>query len=68
MSVTHYGQFQHPNLESAGEEDENINKKSCLYKFNYYDDKYIRPFLVYKYDKVKRRPEFEFKDVLQEYK
>lgn len=44
--------------------EEEVNTKSCLYRFNYIDDKYIRPFLVYKYDKVKKRPEFEFKDVL----
>lgn len=67
-SVTHYGQFQHPNMESVADEDQTINTKSCLYRFNYFDDKYVRPFLVYKYDKVKQRPEFEVKDVLEEYK
>ena len=38
-----------------------------MYKFNRFDDRYIRPFLVYKYHKVKFRPEFELKDVLDEY-
>ena len=28
---------------------------------------YIRPFLIYKYEKVKNRIEFEFEDVLKEY-
>ena len=58
-------------MESAGNEeelDEISSKKGCMNKFSYFDDKYIRPFLVYKYDKVKRRPEFELQDVLQEYK
>ena len=32
------------------------------------DDKYIRPFLLYKYDRLKYRPEFEIEDVLNEYK
>lgn len=31
------------------------------------DKKYIRPFLVYKYEKIKNRLEFEFEDVLEEY-
>lgn len=32
------------------------------------DDKYLRPFLIYKYKKVKKRIEFEFEDILREYK
>ena len=48
-------------------EDADENKNGCMSKFNYFDDKYIRPFLVYKYHKVKLRPEFELKDVLEEY-
>ena len=70
MSVTHYGQFQHPNMEAVPTEEDELNakKKGCQYWFNHIDDKFLRPFLVYKYDKVKKRPEFEFKDVLQEYK
>lgn len=31
------------------------------------DKRYIRPFLIYKYEKVKNRIEFEFEDVLKEY-
>ena len=31
------------------------------------DVRYIRPFLIYKYEKVKNRVEFEFEDVLKEY-
>ena len=31
------------------------------------DTQYIRPFLIYKYKKVKKRIEFEFEDILKEY-
>lgn len=52
---------------AEGNTDENVSKKGCMARFSYIDDRYIRPFLVYKYDKVKKRPEFDFEDVLQEY-
>lgn len=31
------------------------------------DVRFIRPFLIYKYEKIKNRVEFEFEDVLKEY-
>ena len=32
------------------------------------DNQYIRPFLIYKYDRKKKRFEFEFEDILKEYR
>lgn len=61
---THYNEFLHPNVEDA---DEN-RVTGCMSCWDRFDDKYIRPCLVYKYDRLKYRPEFEIEDVLNEYK
>lgn len=61
---THYNEFAHPNLEQ-----ENTDEiQGCMAVYDRFDDKYIRPFLVYKYDRLKLRPEFELEQVLDEYK
>ena len=61
---THYNEFLHPNVEDA---DENT-ATGCMSCWDRFDDKYVRPFLVYKYDRIKYRPEFEIEDVLNEYR
>ena len=38
-----------------------------MQKFNVWDEKYLRPFFIYKYYKMKNRPQFELEDVLAEY-
>lgn len=63
-SRTHYNEFAHPNLEQENTEE----IQGCMAVYDRFDDKYIRPFLVYKYDRLKLRPEFELEQVLDEYK
>ena len=36
-------------------------------KWGVFDEKYLRPFFIYKYEKMKNRPQFEMEDVLAEY-
>lgn len=64
---THYNDFVHPNMEKEDDEPEE-EKKSCLTIFNDFDDNFIRPYLIYKYDRIKGRPQYEVADMLEEYK
>ena len=61
---THYNEFAHPNLEQENENE----IQGCMAVYDRFDDRYIRPLLVYKYDRLKLRPEFELEQVLDEYK
>lgn len=47
----------------------NEDKKGCMHRFNMFDENYIRPFLVYKFDRVKKMGmvNIEFEDILNEY-
>lgn len=49
-----------------GEESEKAT--GCLACWDKFDDNWIRPYLIYKFDRLKERPEFEFEDMLEEYK
>lgn len=65
---THYHEFKHPNLITEEDiEDVKGAKTGCMAKFGYWDSKFMRPFFIYKYDKLKKRPQFELEDVLAEY-
>jgi len=46
-----------------------VDKKGCMHRFNMFDENYIRPFLVYKFDRVKKlgMVNIEFEDILNEY-
>jgi hypothetical protein len=64
----------HPNLNKGdkdekgeGEDEEEKEKNKFVKWCEGLDTKYIRPFLIYKYKKLKGRVEFEFEDVLREY-
>lgn len=68
---SHYHEFLHPNLHKKAELEIAINsaKKVQFMKWlEKIDDKYLRPALIYKYKKIKKRIEFEFEDILKEYK
>lgn len=68
--ATHYHEFLHPNLHKKADAISQLDNKprpKLVQKLEYIDDKYIRPFLVYKYHKIKKRFEFDFEDILQEY-
>ena len=57
---TKYNEFVHPNME--GEESDKAT--GCLACWDRFDDRWIRPYLIYKFDRLKERPEFEFEDML----
>lgn len=61
---THYEQFQHPNLIDDGKL---IDSKGCAGCFWRLDQKWIRPCLIYKYNKRKLENRIDFNDVLEEY-
>ena len=65
---TVYQTFQHPNMDMSAK-DKNVDKKGCLHRFDMFDQNYIRPFLVYKFDRVKKlgMVNIEFADILNEY-
>ena len=68
--ATHYEAFLHPNeieqkLNSESDCDE---KTGCTKVFSDFDNNYLRPFLVYKYDIIKDQPELEVEDYLKECK
>lgn len=72
---THYNEFVHPNLEDEEEvvQDEDgtvrtiAKRRGCIEYFNEFDDKWLRPCCIYKYNRLKKRQNFEFADILQEY-
>lgn len=61
----------HPNLHKKAEQEiavSSAKKQQFLAWLERIDDRYLRPFLIYKYKKIKKRIEFEFEDILKEYK
>lgn len=60
QTVNAHHLFAHPNLQSVEEpsadftDDEEEEPPSCMNYFHYIDDKYLRPFFVHKYKKLKR--------------
>ena len=73
---THYNEFVHPNLEEDDEvvEDNDgtlrrvTKRRGCIERFNEFDDTWLRPCCIYKYNKLKKRQNFEFVDMLDEYR
>ena len=48
--------------------DEEDEQPGCLADtFFKWDEKYIKPFFIYKYHRIKKQVDFEFDDVLKEY-
>ena len=45
-----------------------MEEKGFFAAIGRFDDNYIRPFLIYKYDRIKNEEEFEIEDVLDELK
>ena len=72
---SHYNEFVHPNLEDEEEvvadEDGTLRKvvkrRGCVDVFNDFDDAWLRPCCIYKYHRLKKRADFEFADILDEY-
>ena len=71
---SHYNEFVHPNLEEEEEvvdDDGTLQKvakrRGCFDRFNDFDDLWLRPCCIYKYGRIKKRANFEFADILDEY-
>lgn len=59
------------NKESSGtqgteESTDNKHEKGCLHYFRKFDDQILRPIFIYKYAKIKFKPEINFATVLKE--
>ena len=54
--------------QSQNGEEEDKEKPRLIAWLERMDNQYIRPFLIYKYDRKKKRFEFEFEDILKEYR
>ena len=63
-SVSVYHQFLHPNQDQNKETEQEVESQGFFARI---DDKYLRPFLVYKYHKLKKQPKYEMEDMLNEY-
>ena len=61
-SQSHYGSFKHPNEEKSDDDD----LEGCLRFLNNYDELYIKPMLIYKYSKIKKRIEIDPEQFFQE--
>ena len=62
--ATQYHKFEHPNLI---QESNLKDSKGCAGWFWRFDQKWIRPTLIYKYSKRKLENRIDFGDVLEEY-
>ena len=53
-------------MPNTASENEKLQEETQGF-FARIDDKYLRPFLIYKYHKVKKQPKYEMEDILAEY-
>ncbi len=67
-TFTHREMIQHYNQDDKTDNGEEEEEKGCIAAFSRFDDKYLRPFLVYKYERIRGQEEFEIADVLDEIK
>lgn len=66
--LTHYSEFKHPNMMSTISADyiqldgsQYVpDDAGCLYYFRQFDETILRPLLIYKYKKLKHKPEINF--------